>query len=186
MDYYLNRINVILIVLVGGLCLFQWKGEKKADAQIVELHHTIRTDEDRVASQIQAIRAANEDIDEFKKIIAGLKTRADAGDVEIRGQKARIFALAEAVKQHDREAEIWKRTLATYKEAVAARDKNIQALFDQRRQLVDANKADAQKATDAVVAYNGLAAKYEDLVSKYNELAVRYQAEHTPAPKPSS
>lgn len=150
------------------------------------MRHTIRADEDRIASQAQAISGSNEDIDEFKKVIEGLKTRADAGDVQIRGQKARIFALEQQAKQQAAEADVWKRTLAAYKDAVAARDKNIQVLLDQRHQLVDANTANAKKATDAVVAYNGLATKYEDLVGRYNELATRYKAEHTPPAKPSS
>jgi len=179
MEYYLNRINVILIVLVGGLCVWQWHGENKADGRIVDLRLAVAADERHIAAQDQAIRGANEDIDEFKKVIDSLKIKSDAGDVQIRQQKARLFTIELEEKKHAAEADALKRTLAAYKEAVAARDGNIHILLDQRQQLIDAGRAAAKKAADAVVAYNDLAVKFEDLVGKYNDLAARYKAEQT-------
>jgi len=187
---YLNRVNLALILLVGGLCVHQWSGEKEADAQIVELRRIARVDETRLTSQSDAIRAANEDIDEFKKVISALKTKSEAGDAQSREQKGQIFRLEQAAQQHATESDVWKKTLGAYQEAVSARDKNITLLLEQRDRILEANKANAKKATDAVVAYNELATKYEDVVGKYNELAARYKAEHTPAPsaaaRPSS
>jgi chromosome segregation ATPase len=190
MEYYLNRINIVFIALVGALCVWQWSGEKRADGEIEKLRQVVATDERHVAAQDQAIRGANEDIDEFKKVITSLKAKSDAGDVQIRQQKARIFTFELDSKRHDDEADIWKKTIAAYKDAVASRDGNIHVLLDQRQQLIEANKDDAAKANKAVLAYNDLAAKYADLIGHYNDLAKRYQAEHPPAPdstaKPST
>lgn len=182
MDYYLNRINVILIALVGALCLWQWSGEKRADVQIESLRRAVAAGERRGAAQDQALRGDNEDIDEFKKIIAAFKARSDASDVEIRQQKARIFALEQDEKRRAAEAGIAARALAAYKQGVAARDGNIRLLLDQREQLVTANRDAVRKADGAIVAYNDLAAKYATLIGQYNNLAKRYKAEHTPAP----
>lgn len=178
MEYVLNRVNILLVALVGALCVYQWDGEKKADAQIEDLRRISRVDEDRIASQDLAVRGAREDIVELKNVISALKTRSDAGDVQVRQQKARIFTLEQREKRSAEEAEVWKKTLAAYKDAVAARDGNIRVLIGQRQQLIEAGRAAAKKATDAVVAYNDLAAKFEDLVGKYNDLAARYKAEH--------
>jgi chromosome segregation ATPase len=182
MEHFLNRLNVVLIVLVGGLCVYQWSGESKADGQIVELRRSARVDEDHISSQNLAIRGAREDIVEFKKVVVELKGKSDAADVQIRQQKARIFTLELDQKQSAAAADIWKKSLAAYKQAVAARDGNIHLLLDQRQQLIDANRDAAHKANQVVSAYNDLAAKYTALVGQYNELAKRYKALAAPPP----
>jgi chromosome segregation ATPase len=179
MDYFLNRINVILIALVGSLCVYQWSGEKKADDQIVELRRVARVSEDHIASQAEALRQTNEDRDELKKVVTELKHASDNADVQIRQQKARLFTLESDGKRGAAEADELKRNLSAYKDAVAARDRNIQILLGQRQQLIDGNRDAVAKATEA---FNGLATKYADLVSHYNELAVRYKALTSPPP----
>jgi len=183
MDYYLNRINVILIALVGALCVWQWSGERKADSQLENLRHVVAADESHLLAQDQAIRGANEDIDEFKKEITALKTKADAGDVAIRQGKARIFTLEQQVKQNAAEAEIAAKALAAYKQGLSARDNNIKILLDQRQQLVAANQDAVQKANTAIKTYDELASKYGALVTQYNDLATRYKALTAPKDK---
>jgi chromosome segregation ATPase len=183
MEYYLNRVNVILIALVGALCVWQWSGEKKADGQLENLRRVVAADESHLAAQDQAISGANEDIDEFKKEITALKGKSDAGDVEIRQAKARLFTLEQQAKQSSAEAEISTRALAAYKQGVAARDTNIHVLLDQRQQLVAANQDAVHKADGAIKAYDDLATKYGSLVAQYNDLATRYKALTAPPPK---
>ncbi len=186
MSHRLHQINFVLLVFVGGLCLFQWHREKQADDQIVNLRRIGREQEGKIATQGEAIRSANEDLDGFKGEVAGLKHKSDESDTEIKQQKARIFTLERDKEQHAAEAAEWKKTFAAYDQAVAARDGDIKTLLGQRDQLVSANKDVAQKANQAVVSYNGLVAKYEDLVGKYNDLAKRYQAEHATASAPDT
>jgi len=188
MDYYLNRINVILIALVGGLCVYQWSGEKRSDQLIEDLRRSVRTAESHIAAQDQAIRGANEDIDEFKKIIAAAKTKSDASDVDIRQQRARIFTLEQDAKRRAAEADLAAKSLAAYKQGLAERDGNIQLLLAQRQKLVDANQDVAKKATTAIHAYDELYAKYATLVDQYNDLGKRYKALTAPpaAAKPSA
>lgn len=182
MEYYLNRVNVILIALVGALCLWQWSGEKKADGQLENLRRVVAADESHLAAQDQAIRGANEDIDEFKAEITALKKKSDAGDIEVRETKAHLFTLEQQAKQSATEAEISARALAAYKQGVAARDNNIHLLLDQRQQLVTANQDAVHKADGAIKAYDDLASKYGSLVTQYNDLAARYKALTTPPP----
>jgi chromosome segregation ATPase len=179
MDYYLNRINVLLIALVGGLCVYQWAGEKNADTQILELRRVARVAQDRAASQAEALRGTHEDLDELKKVIGELKTASDSADVQIRQQKARIFVLESGEKRRAADADDLKRALAAYKEAVAGRDKDIRILLGQRQQLIDSGKETVAKATEA---YNGLVAKYSELIGHYNDLAARYKALTAPPP----
>jgi chromosome segregation ATPase len=181
MSKRLNQANLVLVVLVGGLCLFQWHREHEADSQIVELRRVAQEQERTLSGQAESLRGANEDISSFKNDIEGLKKKSDQGDVEIRQQKARIFSLEREKDRHDKEAVAWKKSLDAYEKAVGDRDSDIKALFAQRDQLVVANRDTVKKANDAVEAYNQLVSKYEDVVAKYNELATRYKAEHAAA-----
>ncbi len=181
MDYYLNRINVVLIVLVGGLCVYQWSGEKQADAQLVELRRLVRADENHLASQAESIRTASADLEEFKQVITEFKTKSDAANLQIRQEKAKVFTLEQETQRRAAEAETAARSLAAYKQGVAGRDANIQVLLGQRDQLVSANHEVVKKADQAIGAYQALAGKYTTLVGQYNDLAGRYQAEHPPA-----
>jgi|HubBroStandDraft_1064217.scaffolds.fasta_scaffold108547_1 chromosome segregation ATPase len=180
MESFLNRLNLVLLVLVGALCAHQWSGEKAADGRIIELRRAARADEDHIASQELAIRGAREDLADFKSAVTELKRKSDSGDAQIRQDKARIFTLELEEKHGAAQADVWNKTLAAYKQAVAQRDDNIHLLLDQRRQLADADKEAAGKANRAILAYNDLAARYTALVDHYNELAKRYKALTTP------
>jgi septal ring factor EnvC (AmiA/AmiB activator) len=186
MSKRLGQLNLALIVLVGGLCLFQWHREHEADTQIIELRRVAHEQERTIAGQADSLKGANEDISSFKTDVEGLKRKSDQSDVEIRLQKARIFSLEREKEHHEAEARVWKRTLEAYEKAVGDRDSDIKALFSQRDQLIGANKGTVKKANDAVEAYNQLVSKYEDVVAKYNDLATRYKAEHAaPAAPPA-
>lgn len=178
MSLRLHQVNFVLLALVGGLCLFQWHREKRADEQIIDLRRIGQEQERKITAQGEAISNANEDIAGFKSEVTGLKHKSDEGDAEIKQQKARIFTLEQDKEQHAAEAAAWKKIFAAYEQAIAARDGDIKTLLNQRDQLVSANKDVAQKANQAVLSYNGLVTKYEDLVGKYNGLAKRCQAEH--------
>jgi len=183
MEYYFNRLNFVLVILVGGLCVYQWSGEKRADREIEALRHSVNVAEDHIAAQDQTIRGANEDIDEFKKIIADAKTKTDESDKTIRDQKAKIFTLEQHSKHLEVEANLAAKSITAYKAGIADRDSNVQLLLDQREKLLSANQDAANKANSAIKAYNDLATKYASLVEQYNDLGRRYQALTTPPPK---
>jgi chromosome segregation ATPase len=186
MSQRLQRVNLVLLALVGGLCFFQWHREKQADDRIVDLRHVGREQDQKIAAQGEAVRRSNEDIEDLKKGIAGLKQKSDESDDQIKQQKARIFTLERDKERATAEVAEWKKAIAAYDQAIAARDGDIKALVDQRDRLVSANKDAAQKANQAIVGYNELVTKYEDLVGRYNNLAKLYQAEHPPAPAPTA
>jgi chromosome segregation ATPase len=176
METFLNRLNLVLVVLAGGLVVYQWTGESRADATIVELRTNVRSLEQRSAEQAEALRRSNDDLKDFKSVIGNLKAQTDDDETQIRRDKAEIFVLQQEALRRASEADGLKRSLAAYKEAIGARDSDIRILLDQRRQLVTAATDAAHKAGVAVDMYNGLAGKYEGLVGKYNDLAKRYQA----------
>jgi chromosome segregation ATPase len=176
METFLNRLNLILVALLGGLIVYQWSGESRADEKIVDLRTNVRGLEHRLAEQVEALRRANEDIKDFKSVVANFKAKTDDDDAQIRKDKARIFVLERDATSHAAESESLKRSVAAYKEALAVRDADIRTLLDQRAKLVEAASDASHKAGTAVGLYNDLVAKYEGLVGKYNDLAKRFQA----------
>ncbi len=177
MTKHLNLLNFALLLLVGGLCVFQWSRERDYGRRLTDLQRTSISQQDKLAEQADAIQRANEDINGFRQQVTELKGQTDEEAVQIRGQKAQIFTLQGEKDKLGRELASWQQALDGYKKAVAARDENIRTLLDQREKLVAANKDAAGKANQAVVAYNDLATKYGDLVGRYNTLATRYKAE---------
>jgi chromosome segregation ATPase len=175
MEPFLNRLNVILTVLLGALVAYQWSGENRADSQIIELRATGRKAEQRIAEQTEALKQANEDLDEFKSVISGLKTKVDAADAQIRQEKARGFTLEHDSARSTAEAAALKSSLAAFKDAVDSRDASIRTLLDERHKLAQAASDAAHKANEVVAQYNQLATQYQGLVTKYNDLARRQQ-----------
>ena len=182
MARYFDYINLTLLVLLGGLCVFQWTHEKEYALQLAELRHTAASQSDKLSVQGESLQRASEDIESFKQEIVAFKTQSDENNGLIRQQKAQLFVLEEEKGKVARQLADWKTALEEYKKAITNRDENIKTLLAQREELVVTNKDVAAKANQAVLAYNDLAVKYEDVVTRYNTLATQYKSEHEPAP----
>jgi chromosome segregation ATPase len=175
MEPFLNRLNVILTVLLGALVAYQWSGESRADAQIVALRASGRKAEQRIAEQSEALKQSNEDLEEFKSVISGLKAKVEDAESQIRQQKARVFTLERDAAHSAAEAASLKTSLAAFKDAVDSRDASIRTLLEERHKLAQAGSDAAHKANEIVAQYNQLAGQYQELVAKYNELVRRQQ-----------
>lgn len=171
----LNRLNAVLIVLIGALVVYQWSGEGRADGVIVSLRAAGQKAERRIAEQTEALKQANEDLQEFKSVIAGLNAKIDESDVQLRQQKARVFTLERDAARTAAETASLKASLSAFNAAVQSRDTAIRTLLDQRRKLADAASDAAHRANGVVVQYNQLASQYQNLVGKYNDLVRRNQ-----------
>jgi chromosome segregation ATPase len=180
---YLNRINFVLLLAIGAVCLLQWNVENDARARINALQRSNADHQNKIAELDENLKGANEDLDRFRGQVSELKALNDKQTVDIRGQKADLFRLEEARAQLAKQTESLRKALDSYKAAVESRDENIKTLLEQREQLHAANKNAVEKANQAINAYNDVNGKYADLVGRYNELAARYQA-LAPAPQP--
>ncbi|MFA5263124.1 MAG: hypothetical protein WC378_04810 [Opitutaceae bacterium] len=173
----LQTLNLVLLVVLGGLCVVQWTREKNYTSKIEELQRTASRQSDKIAEQEESIRLTKEDIEGFKTDVAAQKSKIDEQNVIIRQDKARIFSLEAENEKLTKRGEALNQNIESFKSAVTGRDENIKILIEQRDQLVAANKDAAGKANQAITAYNELSGKYEELVTHYNTLAARYKAE---------
>jgi septal ring factor EnvC (AmiA/AmiB activator) len=181
MSNFFNRFNLALLVLVGGLCVYQWTNEKEYARRLAGQQRTVSDQADRIAEQTETARRTKEDLDGFKAQVSALKDQADAQNAELRQEKAQVFTLGQEKEKLTRLADSRQHALEEYARAVGERDTNIKTLLAQRERLITANKDAADKANRAILAYNDLSPKYEDVVTRFNTLAAKYNAEHQSA-----
>ena len=175
-------LNFGLLLVLGGVCFFQWSREKDYAVRLGALQQSTTQQENRLAVQADDLRRVNEDLDGFKQTVSTLKAQSDEQVVTIREQKARAFTLEEEKERLSKQLSAWQRALEEHKAALATRDQNIQMLLAQREQILSANKDAAEKANQVITAYNDLSTKYDQVVNRYNSLVTQYKAEHEADP----
>ena len=178
----LNRINFILLVALGTLCVFQWSGENESRRRIGDLQKSRDTQAQKLSEQGESLRAANEDLTGFRTQVVAFKAQTDEQSAQLRGQTAQIARLEEAKTSLTRQLDVWRKGVEDYKAALETRDASIKTLLDQRDQLYAANKTSVERANQAVVSLNDLNVKYSDIVTRYNDLVAKTQAQTQPAP----
>jgi chromosome segregation ATPase len=181
----MNRIfaglNLFLLLVLGGTCVYQWRQEGAYGARIAELQKQTDQQQNKLLAQAEDLRRSNEDLDGFKKTVATLTTQDEEQAAEIRQQRAKVFVLENEKDKLAKQLAAWAHALDEHKAALADRDQNIQTLLAQRDQLAAAQSEAAGKANHAIAAYNELATKYDDVVGRFNALATQFKAERDAA-----
>lgn len=179
MPVSLHRFNLILLLSLGSLCVFQWSTEKTARTRIGSLLKERETLTHQLAEQTDSLKASNEDLDAFRKQILALKAQTDEQVTTIRTQKAQVSRLEATETALNRQLEQWKQAFEEYRLAIEARDGQIKTLVEQRDQYYASSKAAIERANKTVAALNDLNEKYSDVVTRYNTLAAQAQAQET-------
>jgi uncharacterized coiled-coil DUF342 family protein len=181
MSRIFTSLNTVLLVLLGGTCVYQWSQEREYGDRITGLQKQSDQQQNKILIQTEDLRRTGEDLDGFKANVAKLNEQTESQAESIRQQKAQVFLLETEKKSLTKQLEAWKQAVEDHKAALANRDQNIQTLLTQRDQVITAQKETAEKANQTIAAYNELATKYEDVVTRYNTLATQYKAEREAA-----
>lgn len=181
MNRSFTYINFALLLILGGVCVFQWSRERAYGDRIADLQKQSDQQENKLQIQTEDLRRTNEDLAGFKHTVAALTTQSEEQAAALRQQKAQVFVLDAEKEKLTKQLASWQRALDEHKAALANRDENIQTLLTQRDQVLAAQKDAAEKANRAIVAYKELAVKYDDVVGRYNSLATQYKAERDAA-----
>lgn len=174
-------LNFVLLLALGGVCVFQWRQERVYGDRIAALQKQSDQQQNKIQVQTEDLRRTNEDVEGFKQTVASLTTQTESQAATLRDQKAQVFVLESEKEKLTKQLDAWKQALDEHKTALENRDQNIKTLLEQREQLVAAQNDTATKANQAITAYNELARKYEDVVGRYNQLAAQFQAERDAA-----
>jgi chromosome segregation ATPase len=170
-------LNLVLLLVLGATCVFQWRQEGAYNQRITSLEKESASQTNKLQVQAEELRRNSEDLTAFKQNVANLTTESETQAAELREQKARVFTLAQEKARLSTQLDAWQKALNEHKAALAQRDESITTLLAQREQIIAAQRDAATKANSAVAAYNDLTTKYEKVVNDYNTLAKQYQAE---------
>lgn len=179
---HLHRINFVLLIAVGSLCLFQWGAESRARRRISSLVASEADLTRQLADQTASLQSAHEDLDAFRNQIVSLKAEVEEQRTTIRTQNSQIARLETVEASLNRQLAVWKEAVEEYRAAIEARDGQITELVRQRDQLYEANKTSIERANAAVAALNDLNEKYTEVVTLYNDLAAQVTAQPASTP----
>lgn len=177
MNRSFGYINLALLLILGGTCVYQWRQEASYSARITSLEKQTASQLTTLHTQTEDLRRTSDDLQSFKENIATLTRQSDEQTAALREEKARAFALAQEKTRLTEQIAAWQRALESHKAALAKRDENIKTLLEQRDQILAAQRDAVAKANESITAYNELTSKYESVVNRYNTLAAQYQAE---------
>lgn len=176
-----TSVNFLLLLGLGGTCVYQWSQERVYGTRIADLQKQTDGQQNQLLAQSEDLRRTREDLDGFKENVAKLTVQTEEQAKSIRQQKAEVFVLESDKDKLTKQLATWQHAVEEHKAALANRDDNIKTLLTQRDQILLAQSDAAQKANQAIVAYNELTTKYEDVVGRYNTLATQYKAEREAA-----
>ncbi len=162
MSRSLAWLNLAGVVLLALLCLWQWRGNRALHLHLASV-------------QVQAAERAlkMEELDRHKRGLSAdlelFRTQLERASAELRASENRAGRAEQERHQAQALVEELKVQVASWHEAVAARDAR---LTEANALLQDLN----QRLQEAVEQHNALATRYNDTVRLYEELAQRYTA----------
>jgi hypothetical protein len=167
----LSILNLALLALLGGLCVYQWRNEYRDSLQITQLQRETSEQRVKLDEQARTARRQGDDASSFKEQIARLQVIAESSEALSRTNRWLASQLEKDRVQFADQAAQWMKAVEAYKSAVLSRDESIKTLREQRETLLQRERDAASRANEAVLAYNQLAEKYKAAVNRYTNSA---------------
>lgn len=156
MNLFLQIVNFVGVLLVAGLCVFQWNDNGQLHRNLDELDRTRQEQVAKIADQEKTINANNADLDDLRAKLA----KAEAATKDIQGkldtETARNKQLA---AEHDRlvaEQGEFKTAIERWQAAIAQRDETIKQADQTIQKLSAERNDDINKYNDLMNKYNGV------------------------------
>ncbi len=159
----LQWINLGGVLLLTGLCVWQWRQHRALNLEVIRLER-IRLERDEALAEASRLnRQQASDLNDFRS-----QLERAVGDARDQAQRVRTLErdLGQAIAQRDQ----LRGQVAEWSAAVQLRDAQIRDANTQLQQLAD-------ERNDAVIKYNALAEDYNQVVTQHNALAERLSAQ---------
>jgi len=171
MNRVLAALNLLGIVLLLGLCVFQWRANSALNLDVNRLEE-IRLDQTaKIADQAGRLRGLAADLDRFRDQLG-------ATTLDLKKTRGRLRESERLAAQLANERDQLKEAVVQWTAAVAARDERLKEANDRIRDL-------GTRLNDAVVKFNALVATHNDLVRQLNEARNPGAAKAAAAGKPA-
>lgn len=151
----LPLVNAVGVLLLTGLCLAQWRANRRLHLEVNELIRSRDGLTATVEEQKRVLVGQGADLERFRAHVIEASDRAR----DLAAKLARVEADA---RQLAVERDQLKASVTNWSAAVAVRDERLQAAAGQMKELGDARN-------EAVTKFNELASRYNAVVKDLNE-----------------
>ncbi|MDX1953822.1 MAG: hypothetical protein SFY81_16760 [Verrucomicrobiota bacterium] len=155
MSKALNTLNFLGILVLAGLCVFQWQVNRRLNLQAIEQEKHLLQLQQQNRDLEKMIEGQKSDLQTVKDQF--MKSHEELA--EIRKTKS---VLERNILELETERDQLKSSIADWSEAINKRDEQIRSANDQLTRL-------ASERNDSVLKYNSLAEKYNSLVEDFNK-----------------
>lgn len=157
MNRFLERVNLVGVVALAGVCVFQWRINRDVNTEVIHLQKTQQEQSAEIGEQEKTIAGQVADLETFRSQLIGAK----ADEKETR---AKLTASERANRQLSAEAEQLKASLTNWVAAVKERDKQLEHTMTDLKSVIESRD-------DAIEKYNALAKTHNQLVADVNRSA---------------
>ena len=157
MNKALERLNLLGVLALAALCIFQWRANREANTETLRLEKARQEQSSKIAEQDKEIAGQRADLDVFRAQL----TTTKAAEMEL-GRK--VAEGDRANRQLVAEVEALKSSLTNWVAAVRERDQQIQVAGAELKKV-------AESRDEAIEKYNALAKTHNQLVADVNRAA---------------
>jgi chromosome segregation ATPase len=162
MNRSLQYFNLLGVVALGVLCVFQWQANRRANLDEIALEKTRQALTAKVEEQSNSLKNLTADLEGFREQLAKASVSAKESDAKLRAAEREISSLTA-------ERDQLKTNVVTWAEAVAARD----ARLNGANEVIQKTAAERDKT---IARFNTLAEKHNAVVKELNESLARIAA----------
>jgi len=166
----LANLVLVLALALCGLCAFQWVRESRLRTEVVSLQETNQV-------QAQSLVSAETLARRYESEIARLDSRVKELKQIEQTNSVTIASLKISLKHSEEEAELLRKQVANYKEAVDRQNESItkqNAIITQQNVSIKEQNENlkrlAEERNELVGTLNARTKEFNDVVAKYNDL----------------
>ena len=171
MNRSLQVANLVGIVVLAAVCVFQWSINRSVNLEANRLEKVRIEQQQRIEEQDKSIKDCTADLDAFREQIQSLSRSFKESETKSTQYESKLT-------QAESDREQLKENVAKWTEAVRLRDEElkkardqIQILANDRNGAVERFNELAEKYNAAVRDLNKRSEDFNALVEKYNKLA---------------
>jgi len=168
MNRSLQYANLLGVAALAVLCVMQWNANRRVNLEAGALEKTRIEQAAQIEQQEKNIKGQAADLDNFREQLA-------LGSAALKEADAKLAKAGREIGHLEAEREQLKASVTNWAAAVTLRDERLKEAGERLQQL-------ATDRNEAVVKFNGLAAKHSETVTalnerikQFNELVVRFQ-----------
>jgi chromosome segregation ATPase len=164
MNRFVEKFNLIGIVALAALCVFQWRVNREVNTEVARLQKTGHERNAKIAEQEKTIAGQGADLESFR-------TQLHAAKGVEKELTAKIVEAERANRQLSVEGEQLKLSLTNWAAAVSERDEQLRRAATNIQELISSRD-------EAIAKYNALAKQHNQLVADVNRAGTNTAAKN--------